>query len=177
MPFKPDLLPSGQCPIAGHLTEIQFLWPRGGVRECGILGDGDGLTPFVTFIAYFCASLGARVARLIRTSLRLHNFAVRHAGIFSSFVCILHDLLWFQLAACEPHSDCFCSFITHLTHKSNMCKCFHFICALIRGAHQMPWPPLYLFFPGISLAKRMASRVLRRRACKRSRKACKICRK
>lgn len=25
-------------------------------------------------------------------------------------------------------SDCFCSFITHLTHKSNMCKCFHLIC-------------------------------------------------
>lgn len=42
--------------------------------------------------------LVARVATF-RTSLWLHNFAERrHAGIFSSFVCILHDLLWFQPA-------------------------------------------------------------------------------
>lgn len=34
----------------------------------------------------------------------------------------------------QVYASCFarfCSFITHLTHKSNMCKCFHFICTLI----------------------------------------------
>lgn len=33
----------------------------------------------------------------------------------------------------QVYASCFarfCSFITHLTHKSNMCKCFHFICTL-----------------------------------------------
>lgn len=72
--------------------------------------------------------------RLLFTSNVTHSssrlsLSLSRLVLLSVCVCVRVGVRVLQVyASCFAR---FCSFITHLTHKSNMCKCFHFICTLI----------------------------------------------